>query len=74
MEKKSALLALCDWNPSAPRKGQWRRVLMRFLNAPEQIVEQTNKTSVIWEADRAHYDATVLKYVPIRSHIVWLFI
>ena len=45
-----------------------------FLSAPEQMVEQTNKTSVIWDADRAHYDVTVLKYVPIRSYIVWLFI
>ena len=31
-------------------KGQWRGALMFFLSAPEQTIEQTIETLVIWNA------------------------
>ena len=45
-----ALLALCEGNPPLtggfPHKGQWRR----DWSAPEQLVEETIETPVIWDA------------------------
>ena len=35
------------WGESTPHKGQWQRALMFSL--PEQTVEQTIKTPVIWD-------------------------
>ena len=31
-----------------------------FISAPEQTIEQTIMTPVIWDANRAHYDVTAL--------------
>ena len=49
----SALLAICEGNPSVtglfPQRDQWRGALMFLWSAPEQTVEQTIKTPVIWD-------------------------
>ena len=57
METFSALLALCEGKPRVTggslHKGQWRWALMfvcSFLSAPEETVEQTMETPVIWDA------------------------
>ena len=50
----SALLALCGGihrsRVDSPHKGQWRWPLICSLITPEQTVEQTIETSVIWDA------------------------
>ena len=39
------------WSPvNCPHKGQWRWALLFFLSVPEQTVEQTIETLVIWDA------------------------
>ena len=54
METFSALLAPCEGihrSPmDSPHKGQWRGTLVSFLSAPEQTVEQTIETPMIWDA------------------------
>ena len=51
---------LVDWSlVDSLHKGQWRGTLIFFLcSAPEQTVEQTIETPVIWDA---HNDVSVMK-------------
>ena len=39
-------------------------------SSPEQIVENTIKMLVIWDAIDAHYDATVMKCMPLTNHLM----
>ena len=48
METFSALLAPRDWNP--PATGGFSHKVDVFLSAPEQTVDQTIETPVIWDA------------------------
>ena len=54
METFSASLTLCEGNSPSPvnfpHKGQWRGALMFLWSAPEQTIEQTIETPVIWDA------------------------
>ena len=46
----------------SPHKGQWRGALVFFLSVPEQTVEQTIETPVIWDAIALiGYDVTVMR-------------
>ena len=65
METFSALLALCEGKP--PLTGgvpSQRSVTGSFeffvLSAPEQTVEQTIETPMIWDGVTAHDDVTVM--------------
>ena len=52
MKTFSASLTLCEGNPpvDSSHKSQWRRALMFLWSAPEEMVEQTIETPVIWDA------------------------
>ena len=52
------------WIP--PHKGQDAELCCFLWSAPEQTVKQTIETLVIWDAGRAHYDATVM----VNAHTV----
>ena len=66
METFSALLALFEGNPpipgGSPHKVQWRGALVFSSSAPEQTVEQTIETLVIWKSYRAQ------KAMPSQVH------
>ena len=71
MDTFSALLALCEGIPPAtggfPSQRASDAELWCFLwSAPEQTVEQTTETPVIWDAI-AHYDVTVMSWQLYRS-------
>ena len=54
MEKFSALLALCEGNHwstvEPPHKDRQRGALYFVWSAPDQTVEQTIETPIIWDA------------------------
>ena len=39
-----------SWGGGFPHKGHWRRALIFYWSAPEQTVEQTMETPLIWDA------------------------
>ena len=50
MKTISALLALCEGNPPATAKASDAELWCFLWSAPEQTVEQTTGTPVIWDA------------------------
>ena len=53
MKRFPAFLALCEGNSSVTRGLPLQRPVSRaliFLSAPEQTIEQTMETPVIWDA------------------------
>ena len=41
-------------------------------SAPDQTIEQTTVTPVIWDANRTHYDVTVMLYFVYADELYWL--